>query len=91
MPQEPIVKVPNLTQRHKQFLKALYENEQGLTDAELELSLGINTSNARGRRRELVQNGLVQNTNTKRKGPSDKSFTVWKLTAKGRTKARRLK
>lgn len=86
-----MVKVPKLRPSHDRFLKALYENEQGLTDAELELSLGINTSNARGRRRELVQNGLVQDTNTKRKGPSGKSFTVWKLTTIGRNKARRLK
>jgi len=55
---------------------------RGATDAEMQDRLGMNPSTQRPRRIELVEKGLVRDSETTRKTPSGRAAAVWVVTEK---------
>lgn len=67
---------------HRRVLNALWRHrERGLTDEEIQHLGGLNPSTERPRRGELVEAGMVEETEERRATKSGRMAKVWKLTA----------
>lgn len=78
----------NFEPNHLRFLTIFYEQRGGLTDRELAPLANSAETRARWAREILVKFGLVENTNKKRKTPSGKNASVWRITLAGINKYR---
>ena len=76
---------------HKPYLLALAKARNGLTDYELQGLTNSTPSHTRGRRNELVQMRLVEDSEQERKFPSGRKGVVWVLTEAGREKVQELR
>lgn len=78
-----------LTQRDRVLL-AIYESEEGLTDAEQQEILGLGPQSQTPRRRELVLTGHIEDSGAIRLTPSGSEAVVWVCTEYGEQQARLL-
>lgn len=67
------------THRLAVFSFLVSRGDRGATDDEIERALGLRHQSASARRRELVQAGLVEETEERRKTRSGRTATVWEV------------
>ena len=73
---------------HPKFLLALARAQAGLTSEELALIVKAKGADARGRCRELVLMGYVENSGKTRRTSSGRHAIVWRCTAAGVKKSK---
>lgn len=75
---------------HDPFLLKLMERRDGLTDEELSIVVGKGAVDTRGRRKELVNMGLVIDSGAYRPSSAGRKARVWRLTESGIVKAQEI-
>jgi len=63
----------------RKVLEAIMASDDGMTDEELQLALNLNPSTERPRRIELVDEGSICDSGTKRNTTSGRSAVVWRV------------